>query len=235
MRRLENHATLSEAEKGVLRHALSSRQLHKQSRASIATRHPADGLTIILAGFAYRYQLLAVGRRHISGYFVAGDLCTLRQSSLSRSDYYIGTLGPTETAILSPGDILSEPERHPNLTRALWCAMLAEQSIAREWISNVGPRTAYERVAHLFCEMFVRLQWVGLTRQERCSLPLTQRDLADALSLSAVHVNRVLRQMRLDGLLTFHRGLLIIPDLAALRIAAGFDSTYLHPPTTVPI
>jgi len=230
MRRLESHVTLSEAEKVVLGGALGSRQRHKTSRASVADTHCPEGLTVILEGFAYRYKLLAVGRRQISGYFVAGDICSVRHSSLTRSDYCIGTLGPTETAILSPGEILSEPQRYPNLTRALWCSILAEQSIAREWISNVGPRTAYERVAHLFCELFVRLQWIGLTWEQRCNLPLTQRDLADATSLSSVHVNRVLRQMRMDGLLTFHRGLLTIPDLTALRTAAGFDSTYLYLP-----
>jgi CRP-like cAMP-binding protein len=108
--------------------------------------------------------------------------------------------------------------------------MVAEQSITREWIANVGHRTAYERVAHLFCELFLRLQQVGLTRIDRCTLPLTQRELGDALALSPVHVNRVLRQMRLDRLVTFRYGELILQDPAGLRAAAGFDPTYLHLP-----
>jgi CRP-like cAMP-binding protein len=187
-------------------------------------------MTVVLEGLACRYKLLGVGRRQIMGYYLAGDICGLPMSSLSQSHYCIGTLGQTETAMLSPERIFNSPERYPNLTQALWRALLAEQSIAREWIINVGHRTAYERVAHLFCELFLRLQQVGLAQADRCSLPLTQRDLADALALSSVHVNRVLRQMRLDGLVTFRFGQLVLQDLTGLRSAAGFDPAYLHLP-----
>jgi len=226
--RLDSLFKLSDAERSALRSALSSQRRHPANRASIAQCAPADTMSVILEGFAYRYKLLPLGRRQICGYLVAGDICGLRQSSLGQAEYALGTVGPAETAILSPAPILESPELYPNLTRALWWSMLAEQSIAREWITNVGSRTAYERVAHLFCELFIRLQSVGLTRNNGCSLPFTQRDLADALSLSCVHVNRILRQMRLDGLLTFHHGNLHLADLSSLRAAAGFDSTYLH-------
>ena len=190
VRKLEHYALLSETEKSALRSALVGARRHTHNRASVAAATPAHGLTVVLEGFAYRYKLLAVGRRQICGYLVAGDICGLRASALRRHEYCIGTFGPAETATLAPDDILSDPERFPNLSKALWCSMLAEQSVARGWITNVGPRTAYERVAHLFCELFVRLQSVGLTREHRCTLPLSQRDLADALALSSMHVNR---------------------------------------------
>jgi CRP-like cAMP-binding protein len=227
--RLECFARLSEAEKSTLRAAVSAHRRHGPNQVSVAGTGPADGILIVLNGFACRYKVLGAGRRQIVGYLVAGDLCGLRLSSLSRAGYYIGTFGPTETAILCLERILSFPDRYPNLTRALQCSLLTEEAIAREWITNVGQRTAYERVAHLICEMFVRLQRVGLTQDERCTLPLTQRDLGDALSLSAVHVNRVLRQMRLDGVATFRHGQLVLTDRSALQRVAGFNSTYLHP------
>jgi len=226
--RLENIRKLSEAEKITLRASVTSHRRHLSDQVSITGTNPADGLTVILEGFACRYKLLGIGRRQILGYLLPGDICGLRASALARAQCCIGTFGPTETAILVPERILNAPDRYPNLARALWCSMLAEESVAREWITNVGQRTAYERVAHFFCEMFVRLQQVGLTENDRAVLPLTQRDLADALSLSAVHVNRVLRQLRLDGLLTFRRGELFWQNLPALRDAAGFDSAYLH-------
>lgn len=228
MARLDSFARLSEAERTTLRGAVSTQRRHGTSQVSVAGTSPADGIIIVLSGFACRYKVVGAGRRQILGYLVAGDLCGLRLATLRRTGYYIGTFGPTETAILSPERILSFPDRYPNLTQALRWALLTEESIAREWITNVGQRTAYERVAHLMCEMFVRLQRVGLAQEGRCTLPLTQRDLGDALSLSSVHVNRVLRQMRLDGLATFRHGQLVMTDRSALHRVAGFDPTYLH-------
>jgi len=226
--RLESLTKLSEAEKITLRAAITSHRRHLSDQISITGTSPVEGLIVILEGFACRYKLLGIGRRQILGYLVPGDICGLRVGALARAQCCIGTLGPTETAVLAPERILSAPDRYPNLARALWCSMLAEESMAREWITNVGQRTAYERVAHLFCEMFVRLQRVGLTENNHAGLPFTQRDLADASSLSSVHVNRVLRQLRLDGLMTFRRGELSVPNLSALREVAGFDPAYLH-------
>jgi CRP-like cAMP-binding protein len=228
IRRLEQFATLSDMEKVALRGAVSAPRRHHTSQISITHQAAANGMTVVLEGLACRYKLLGIGRRQIMGYLIAGDICSLPMRSLHASHYCIGTLGPTETAVLSPERIFNNPERYPNLTQALWRACAAEQSTTREWITNVGHRTAYERVAHLFCELFLRLQQVGLAKGDRCNLPLTQRDLGDALALSSVHVNRVLRQMRLDGLVTFRYGQLILQDLAALRGAAGFDATYLY-------
>jgi CRP-like cAMP-binding protein len=226
--RLDGFARLSEAERVTLRGAVSTHRRHATSQISVTGASPPDGILIVLNGFACRYRVVGAGRRQILGYLVAGDLCGLRLATLKRTGYYIGAFGPTETAILAPERILSCPDRCPNLIQALRWALLTEESIAREWITNVGQRTAYERVAHLICEMFVRLQRVGLTEEDRCALPLTQRDLGDALSLSSVHVNRVLRQMRLDGLAIFRHGQLVLTDRSALHRVAGFDSTYLH-------
>ena len=226
--RLESITKLSEAEKLTLRAAITSQRRHPSDQMSITGTSPAEGLVVILDGFACRYKLLGIGRRQILSYLLPGDICGLRVAALAAAQFCIGTFGPTETAILAPERILSAPDRYPNLARALWCSMLAEESMAREWITNVGQRTAYERVAHLFCEMFVRLQRVGLTENNRAGLPFTQRDLADALSLSSVHVNRILRQLRMDGLMTFRHGELFLQNLNGLREAAGFDAAYLH-------
>jgi len=93
---------------------------------------------------------------------------------------------------------------------------------------NVGQRSAFERLAHLFCEMFMRLDAVGLTHDDQCELPLTQIELADTLALSAVHVNRTLMEMRRGRLVSFHNRQLVIHDHVALQIAAGFNPNYLH-------
>jgi CRP-like cAMP-binding protein len=114
------------------------------------------------------------------------------------------------------------------VARALWWATLVDEAVAREWIVNIGQRTALERTAHLFCELFHRLQAVELTRDTRCELPMTQTELGEAMGLSAVHVNRTLQELRREGLITLEDRELKILDLPRLEAVAMFDPAYLH-------
>jgi CRP-like cAMP-binding protein len=117
---------------------------------------------------------------------------------------------------------------HPRITQALFWDELVTVAIQREWTLNVGQRTAYERIAHLLCELYLRLRTVGLTDGTSCHFPLTQVDLADATGLTAVHVNRTLQELRRDGLIELQSKTLTIPDLNALRQVALFNDNYLH-------
>jgi CRP-like cAMP-binding protein len=228
IRKLENFAPLSEEEKTALIDASTTIRHYAAHEDLIQEGAPTDGVKIILDGLACRYKVLPDGRRQIVAYFVPGDMCDLRVFLLKRMDHSIGTLCPVEAALLSQESVLELTERYPRLTRALWWSTLVEEAITREWIVNVGHRTAFERMAHLFCEIFLRLQAVGLTQENRCDLPLTQTELADTLALSAVHVNRTLMDMRRAHLVTFQGGQLIIHDRQALQSVAGFDPNYLH-------
>jgi CRP-like cAMP-binding protein len=143
-------------------------------------------------------------------------------------DHSIGTLSPVHAAQIPRENADWLMERYPRQARAFWWSTLVEESITREWVVNVGHRTAFERMAHLFCEIFERLHTVGLTRGDTCDLPLTQSELSDALSLSAVHVNRVLMEMRHNHLITLRNQQLTIHDYPTLRDVAGFDARYLH-------
>jgi hypothetical protein len=102
------------------------------------------------------------------------------------------------------------------------------KSIHREWIVNVGQRNALERIAHLCCEMFLRLESVGLTDGFSCHFPPTQRDIADATGLTSVHVNRTLQELRRLGLIILEEKTLTIPDMLALQGAGLFNPAYLH-------
>jgi CRP-like cAMP-binding protein len=119
-------------------------------------------------------------------------------------------------------------EKYPRLTRALWWATMVEESIARDWLINVGQRTALERLAHLLCELYTRLTAVGLAENGSCELPLTQSELADALALSTVHVNRTIRELRHAQLVSIQGRSLVIHDFKALQEVAMFDANYLH-------
>jgi len=185
-------------------------------------------LKLILDGHARRYKTLEDGRRQIVAFFVPGDLCDLHAFVLKRMDHSIGTLSPVRLAEIPRDTVLDLTERHPRVTRALWWGTLVDAATSREWTVNVGQRTATERVAHLLCELFVRLRAVGLARGDACELPITQTDLADALGLSAVHTNRVLQELRAEGLIGRRGGTLTVPDLEALQAAALIDANYLH-------
>jgi CRP-like cAMP-binding protein len=119
-------------------------------------------------------------------------------------------------------------ERHPRIAAAFWRETLIEASIYREWMTSIGRRDAASRIAHLFCEMVVRLRAVGLGSRRSCEFPVTQQETADALGLTDVHVNRTLRDLREAGLVSLKDGTLTIPDWGALVHVGEFDPTYLH-------
>jgi CRP-like cAMP-binding protein len=228
VRKLETFAPLAEEEKRALAEAAGNVRRFPAREDLVREGEPTDGVKLILEGFACRYKVLPDGRRQIIAYLVPGDLCDVRVFLLKRMDHTIGALSPVETAVLSQESVNELMARYPRITRALWWSTLVEESVTREWIVNVGQRSAFERLAHLFCEIFARLRAVGLTHENRCELPLTQIELADTLALSAVHVNRTLMEMRRARLVTFQNRQLVIHDPAALEGAAGFNPNYLH-------
>lgn len=116
----------------------------------------------------------------------------------------------------------------PTLTRAFWWTQLVDEDTLRAWLVSMGRRDSQKRVAHLMCELYVRARNVGLTGDGRFEMPLTQAVIGDALGLTGVHVNRVLRRLRLSGMMELAAGSLVIADVARLAAVAGFDETYLH-------
>ncbi|MDB5413317.1 MAG: cyclic nucleotide-binding protein, partial [Rubritepida sp.] len=116
----------------------------------------------------------------------------------------------------------------PRITKSMAWQSEVQAAVQREWTVNLGQRGATERMAHLLCELYLRLRLVGLADDDSCELPLTQSDLADAVGLSPVHVNRVLQELRTSGLIGLRGRILTIPSIDALRDAAMFEASYLH-------
>ena len=228
VRKLSNFTVLSHDEKRALDLVCGSVHGFAAHDDLVQEGEPPPGVNLILEGFACRYKLLPDGRRQIVGFLIPGDICDLRVCVLKHMDHAIGTLTAGRAALLTRESMLGLIERYPRLARALWWSTLVDESITREWVVNVGHRTAFERIAHLFCEMFTRLQSVGLATGNACDFPMTQMELADALALSSVHVNRVLMELRHTGLVTFRSRRLIIHDLEALKSVSGFNPDYLH-------
>jgi CRP-like cAMP-binding protein len=185
-------------------------------------------LSLILEGWACRYIHLEDGRRQISALLLPGDLCDLRMTLLKSMDHSLGAITPLRVAVILPEMFDEVARAHPALERALMWNSLLEESIARAWITNIGQRSAGERLAHLFCEVFTRLETVGLNEGDTCPFPLTQEQLADTVGISTVHVNRSLMDLRAAGLITLKDKVLTIIDRQALESFAMFDPTYLH-------
>jgi CRP-like cAMP-binding protein len=183
---------------------------------------------LVLDGWACRYKQLPDGRRQVVGFFVPGDICDLNIYILKEMDHTIGAISPVKVAEVPADEFQQLMADHPRITQALFWDELVTVAIQREWTLNLGQRTAYERIAHLFIEMFLRLQVVGRTKGNSCDFPLTQSDIADATGLTAVHVNRTLQDLRRDGLIELHSRTLTIPDMAGLKSAAMFNDNYLH-------
>jgi CRP-like cAMP-binding protein len=183
---------------------------------------------MIQEGWACRYKQLPDGRRQVVGFFIPGDICDLNVFILKEMDHTVGAISPIKVAEIGREDFDALLADHPRVTQALFWNELVTVAIQREWTLNLGQRTAYERIAHLFVELFMRLQTVGLTDGNSCDFPLTQNDIADATGLTAVHVNRTLQELRRDGLVELHSRTLTIPDMPKLKDVAMFNENYLH-------
>jgi CRP-like cAMP-binding protein len=186
------------------------------------------GVFIVIAGHACRYKILSDGSRQILDFMFPGDKTELYSLLLKATDHGILTLGPTTIARIDRDRLIAEMFDHPHVTVALWWNALQREAILRERITAIGHRDAYARVAHLLCEMFERLTLVGETVDHNYRLPVTQEELGDALGITQVHANRMLRRLENAKLIVSEHRILRIPDLEALKAVAAFDARYLH-------
>jgi CRP-like cAMP-binding protein len=183
---------------------------------------------LILDGFVCRYKLVADGERQILSFHLSGEIPDLQSLHLTTMDHSLGTLAPSRLGFVQHDDMHDLIARFPSLGSLFWRETLIDAALFREWMVGLGRRNAHQRVAHLMCEMLVRAQAVGLTRDHYYPFPLSQTELADALGLTVVHVNRVLRSLRESQMLKVDRNGVSILNWAKLEELAEFDPLYLH-------
>jgi CRP-like cAMP-binding protein len=183
---------------------------------------------ILVEGWACRYKMTPSGGRQIMSLHIAGDMPDLQSLFLKTMDHSLATLTPVTVALIQHRDMMEVIRRHEGVARAMWRDALVEASIFREWMVGIGRRSAHQRIAHQLCEMSTKLRAVGLNHGHTYPWPVTQQEIADSLGLSDVHVNRVIRDLRQDGLVDVRRGSFIVNDRAALETRGEFDPLYLH-------
>ncbi len=188
---------------------------------------PLTGIFLLRKGWAYRFTILPGGRRQIISFLIPGDLCNAHLLLFRRMEHGITALTSCEIGVISPERFLDVLDRHPRISRALYLNGLVLEAVLRERIVTLGRRTATQRIAHLLCELLLRLRATGLARDHSYDLPLTQMDIADTLGLNHVHVNRVMKTMRRMGLIKLKGHLLEIPDWDELTALGEFDPRHL--------
>lgn len=186
------------------------------------------GATLILSGLAIRHKVTVEGARQILSVHIPGDFVDLEGTLLRVADHNVQALTRCEVAIVPREAIVKLVDAHPRVGRAMWADTLIDGSIFREWVVNVGRRDARAAMCHLLCEFARRLEAAGLGANDGYELPMSQEQLADALGITPVHVNRVLRDLDREGLIRREKRHIHIPDWEALRRIGGFNELYLH-------
>lgn len=229
IRKLESLADLLEDEKQALMSLPLTIRSLKADQDIVRDKDRPSQCCLILEGFACRYKLLNDGRRQILSFHIPGDIPDLRSLHLEIMDHSIGTLVPSRVAFIPHRSLRDLILCYPGLSGAFWRDTLIDAAMFCEWMVGLGRRSAHVRVAHLLCELLVRFKAVGLAEDHAYRLPITQAEVADALGLTGVHVNRVLQDLRADGLITLRSNALTVHDWERLQEIGEFDPTYLHP------
>jgi CRP-like cAMP-binding protein len=203
---------------------LSSQRQVPPNRDILTAGDEVAKTVLLLGGMACRYKMMANGRRAIVGFLVPGDFTNLPFSSPQRLDFGVGALTLCEVVAL-PCVVLEALAAHNSpLGEALWACIETDAALERAWLANLSQCTADQRLAHLLCELRWRLEAVGLADRESVHLPIRQQDLADAMGISTVHVNRVLHDLKENKLIRATDHTFFIPDLGRLEYFAGFDA-----------
>ena len=183
---------------------------------------------ILLKGYTCRHKTASTGGRQIVSFHVPGDILDLQHLLLSRADHNLQTITEATFAWVLADDLKRLAQERPAIGEALWRDTLIDASVFREWVLNVGRRSAKARIAHMLCEFAARREAAGLGSPERFELPMTQEQIADATGLTPIHVNRMLHELGRDGAIIRDKRQVEITDWPKMRQIADFDPNYLH-------
>lgn len=224
---LQSHDVVSPHEVTLLRNLIWRDRRFKVDEEIVVEGSRPGYSTLLIDGFAARYKFLADGTRQITALHISGDFVDLHAFLLKTMDHGIVAMSQCHVAFVEHGDLKAITETQPHLSRLLWLDTLVDGAIHREWIVAMGRRSKKAHLAHLVCELFMRLQVVGRTTGYNFHFPLTQVELADVLGISLVHLNKTLQILRKAELLTWIGQMITILDWTRLQELAQFDPTYL--------
>jgi len=228
VRKLEHWRKLKEADKKAILALPFTKRSLTASQHIVWDGDKPQYTTLLLSGFAYRHKVAGNGGRQIMSIHMKGDIVDLQNSLLGVADHNVQMLTSGEVALIPVAAVLELAFDYPTIGQAMWYETLVDGSIFREWMLNVGRRDARTRIGHLLCEFAMRMDMAELGKQDEYELPITQEQLADAVSLTPVHVNRTLMALETDGLIRRNKRVIHITDWKELAKVADFQARYLH-------
>lgn len=228
LRSLEQRTPLSEPDRNAILGLPFNIRSMDPSAYLVREGDPPDRCGVLLSGFAYRQKVTGEGQRQIMALLIPGEAVDLQNLFFDVADHSVQMLTRGEVAFIARKDIIALVRARPAVSQAVLMQTLVEASISREWVLNVGRRDAKTRMAHLLCEFAVRMQAQGLADGEGYELPITQEQLADALGMTPVHVNRTLKALEQAGLILRNKRTIGFPSWERMQDVADFNRRYLH-------
>lgn len=227
IRRLQQRDRLSADEIETLQSLPVARTSYARREYIVHAGVPQTRSRIVIDGWVARSNTFVDGRRQITQLHVPGDFFDLHSFLVKALDHDVIALTPCTIAEVDHALLRRVSETQPHLARLLWMLTLIDAATYREWLLLAGSADAYRHVAFILCELYVRLESVGLASRHEMDFPLTQEELGDVCGITAIHVNRVLQELRRDGLIVTASRHLRFPDWRRMTAAAQFDPSYL--------
>jgi CRP-like cAMP-binding protein len=228
LNKLKRRVEISSEEERAIRDAVAETRTVAADQVLIRSGQELNSSLMLLDGWLARSKDLSGGERQYSELHVAGDFADLHGFTLKRLDHDVLTLSRCVLAVVPHARLQDIGERHPRLARIYWQSTNIDAAITRELVLSLGQRSALSRMAHLFCELYLRLDAVGRAHPGGYDFPLTQRELSEYLGLTVVHANRTLQELRRRRLLELENRRLTILDRPGLEGVAQFDPAYLY-------
>jgi CRP-like cAMP-binding protein len=229
VRKLSSRGKLDEEDRtAILALPVVSRSYHPTTYVVREGEPPRHYCDFIQEGFAVRQKLTAHRMRQIVSIHLPGDFIDLQHLFLSVADHNVQALTELKTVGVDRHALQQLALEHPAVGRAMWFDALVDASIYREWVLNVGRRDARARIAHVLCEVSLRMKAAGLTADGSFELPLTQEQLGDAVGLTPVHVNRTLKSLAKDGVVHRAKRYISFADWDRVAGIGDFSALYLH-------
>ena len=228
LKKLKRRTQLSSEEEQAIRSCVAETRRVPADQLLVRSGEELNASTILIDGWLARSKDLSGGERQVTELHVAGDFPDLHGFTLKRLDHDLMTLSDCIVAVVPHERLLQVTEKFPRLARLYWFSTNVDGAITRELALSLGQRSAMARMAHLFCELYARLNAVGRARADGFEFPLTQRELSECLGLTVVHANRTIQELRRRRLIELENRQLTILDRRGLEGLAEFDSSYLY-------
>jgi CRP-like cAMP-binding protein len=228
LNKLKRRVEISSEEERAIRNSVAETRTVAADHVLIRSGEELNSCFVLLDGWLARSKDLSGGERQYSEIHVAGDFADLHGFTLKRLDHDVLTLSRCVLGVVPHARLQDIGERHPRLARIYWQSTNIDAAITRELVLSLGQRSALSRMAHLFCELHMRLDAVGRAEPRGYDFPLTQRELSEYLGLTVVHANRTLQELRRRRLLELENRRLTILDRPGLEGVAQFDPAYLY-------